>query len=64
MKDETVKLTIDVGEPARTFAMGDYLNAIDELTCYVVEKREEFDVAGALRMYADHVDAESLRAKP
>ena len=64
MKDETVEIKIDVGEPARTFAMGEYLNAIDELTCYFVEKREEFDVAGALRLYADHFDAESLRAAP
>ena len=64
MKDETVEIKIDVGEPARTFAMGEYLNAIDEITCYFVEKREEFDIAAALRMYADHVDAESLRVGP
>ena len=62
MKDETVE--IKIGEPARTFAMGEYLNAIDEITCHFVDQRASFDVAGALRMYADHVDAESLRAKP
>ena len=62
MNEPTVNLTIDVGEQARTFATGDYINAIDEVTCYFVNDRQPFDVAAALRLYADHVDAESLKA--
>ena len=49
------QLMVDVGVEARTFAAGDFLNAIDEVVCYFEASREitEGEIARALRMYAD-----------
>jgi hypothetical protein len=52
--------SVDVGDDARTFGIGDYLNAVDDLTCYFREFRdiEDKDYANALRLYANYVEGE------
>ena len=52
-KEQTI--TIPVGVEMLTFSLGDYLNAIDAVTCYFQAKRECTDegLVRALRLYAD-----------
>lgn len=53
----SIKLEVDIGEPARTYRIGDYLNAIDDLTCHFTSSnniRQE-ELADALELYAKHI---------
>ena len=52
--------SVDVGDAGRTFGVGDYVNALDDLTCYFREFRdiEDKEYAKALRLYADYVEGE------
>ena len=52
-----VSISIEIGEEARDYRIGDYLNAIDEITCYFHEKTEHDgkEFAAALRLYADQI---------
>ena len=57
MPDPT-KLSVTIGEPERDYAIGDYLNAIDEITCYFAAHRDSAQIAAALRLYADGLGGE------
>lgn len=51
-------LTVEVGGTYRDFAAGDYLNAIDAVTCYFISEREtsDIDLAASLRQYAAYLE--------
>ena len=55
-KEQTI--TIPVGVEMLTFSLGDYLNAINAVTCYFQAQRECTDegLASALRLYAESLD--------
>ena len=55
---EPVKLEVEIGDKARTFAVGDFLNAIDQVVCGFQSRREitNCDIAHALRVYAYRID--------
>jgi len=55
---EPNEITVDVGTEQQDFAIGDYLNALDEVTCYFQTKRmvTEDSLVDALRLYANHVE--------
>ena len=55
---EPNEITVGVGVEMQDFAAGDYLNAINEVTCYFQAKRlaTEDELAAALRLYAQHVE--------
>ena len=55
---EPKEITVIVGVEMQDFAIGDYLNAINELTCYFQAQRmvPEDEIATALRLYAKHVE--------
>ena len=50
-----VKISINIGDNSKDYRIGDYLNAIDELTCYFQAKTNHFnpELAAALKLYAD-----------
>ena len=58
---DPVVLSVPVGDAAQTFSIGDLLNAVDSVVCYFQSMREQTDteIAGALRLYADKLDAEN-----
>ena len=60
---DPVVLSVPVGDTAQTFSIGDLLNAVDSVVCYFQSMREQTDVeiAAALRLYADRLDAENAR---
>ena len=55
---EPKEIAVVVGVEMQDFAGGDYLNAIDEVTCYFQAQRDigDDEIATALRMYAKHVE--------
>ena len=50
----TTKLTVDVGHQQASFCIGDFLNAVDDVTAYFESQRgaDTSDLIVALRMYA------------
>ena len=57
MKQRTTRVPID-GEWSRDYATGDYLNAIDDISCAFEHHREITgeEMAAALRLYAAKLD--------
>jgi hypothetical protein len=57
MDNEPIKYSISAGESNRTYAVGDFLNAIDELVCMFQRDRSLGDdqFQAALKMYADGI---------
>jgi len=55
---EPKEITVSVGVEMQDFAAGDYLNAINEVTCYFQAQRmvTEDSLVDALRLYAKHVE--------
>ena len=53
-----VFLRVNIGIEAQDFSVGDYLNAINEVTCHFQGTRQIDDdsIASALRLYAQCVD--------
>lgn len=51
-------LTIPVGDPARAWRIGDFLNSLDELVCWFRRDADvdEKELAKALRLYAERLD--------
>ena len=62
MSDEHLSLKVPIGDESRTFGVGDYLNAVDFLTCDFLARREcsEQSLANALRLYADGLDDDGI----
>lgn len=57
-KNEHVKVEIDIGDGMRDYRVGDYLSALDELTCYFESQCDCLrpEMAQALKLYADKVE--------
>ena len=55
---EPKKIEVEVGVEMQDFAIGDYLNAINAITCYFQAERmvTEDSLVDALRLYANHVE--------
>lgn len=55
---EVDSLNVPVGDSAQGYSIGDYLNAVDAVTCYFQAQRQQrdIDLAAALRMYADNIE--------
>ena len=53
MKRKPLTYSVDVGESARDYAVGDFLNAINEICCYFSSQRciRDDEIKEALAMY-------------
>jgi len=61
MKDkEPLTYAVPVGESARIYRIGDYISAIDDITCYFSAKTQHssMDFARALDIYSQHLTEE------
>lgn len=52
-------LEVDIGDSSKYYATPDYLNAIEQVNCFFMDRRNlnEAGVIRALRMYADEMEA-------
>lgn len=58
MSNEPLTIQVEVGDNSHDYSIGDYLNAIDAVTCYYDQFREQSpqQMAAALRLYAEGID--------
>lgn len=58
VKIENEELSVNVGDPSKDYRVGDFLTAIDQVTCWFhsVGNCDETHLADALRLYAKKVD--------